>query len=183
MEEKKDFNGNNSEETQVNEQTSSEEVKSQEDEKDLRIAELENELKKSEDKYLRVFSEFENYKKRLEKEKFQAIEFACESFGKDLLPILDNLQMAINSANNSNSEELKQLKEGVELTLKNFLSMLAKNGIEKISTENGFDPNLHEAVMKVDSDEVESGEIVQVLQEGYKLKDRVLRATMVSIAN
>ena len=61
--------------------------------------------------------------------------------------------------------------------------MLAKNGIERISTENGFDPNLHEAVMKVDSDEVESGEIVQVLQEGYKLKDRVLRATMVSIAN
>jgi len=183
MDEKKDFNGTNFEETKIDEQTSSEEMKPQEDDKDLKIAELEKDLKKSEDKYLRVFSEFENYKKRLEKEKYQAIEFACENFGKDILPILDNLQMAINSANNSNSEEIKQLKEGVELTLKNFLSMLAKNGIEKISTKNGFDPNLHEAVMKVNSDEVKSGEIVQILQEGYKLKDRVLRATMVSIAN
>ena len=183
MDEKKDFNGTNFEETKIDEQTSSEKMKPQEDDKDLKIAELENDLKKSKDKYLRVFSEFENYKKRLEKEKYQAIEFACENFGKDILPILDNLQMAINSANNSNSEEIKQLKEGVELTLKNFLSMLAKNGIEKISTKNGFDPNLHEAVMKVNSDEVKSGEIVQILQEGYKLKDRVLRATMVSIAN
>jgi molecular chaperone GrpE len=151
------------------------------DEKDIKIDELEAKLKEAEDKYVRVFSEFENYKRRLEKEKTQAIEYSSEKFARDLLPILDNLQMAIKSANENS--DIEKLQEGVELTLKNFLSMLQKNNVEKISTEEGYDPNLHEAVMRVDSDEVESGEIVQTLQEGYKLKDRVLRATMVSVAN
>jgi molecular chaperone GrpE len=151
------------------------------DEKDINIEELEAKLKEAEDKYVRVFSEFENYKRRLEKEKSQAIEYSSEKFARDLLPILDNLQMAIKSANENS--DIEKLQEGVELTLKNFLSMLQKNNVEKISTEEGYDPNLHEAVMRVDSDEVESGEIVQTLQEGYKLKDRVLRATMVSVAN
>jgi molecular chaperone GrpE len=151
------------------------------DEKDIKIDDLEAKLKEAEDKYVRVFSEFENYKRRLEKEKTQAIEYSSEKFARDLLPILDNLQMAIKSANENS--DIEKLQEGVELTLKNFLSMLQKNNVEKISTEEGYDPNLHEAVMRVDSDEVESGEIVQTLQEGYKLKDRVLRATMVSVAN
>jgi len=151
------------------------------DEKDIRIEELENELKKADDKYIRVFAEFENYKKRLEKEKYQAIAYSSEKFATELLPVLDNLQMAIKSTE-SNSD-IDKLKEGVELTLKNFLSTLEKNGVEKIDTESKFDPNFHEAVMKVDSDEVESGEIVQTLQNGYKLKDRVLRASMVSVAN
>ena len=146
-----------------------------------KIDELEAKLKECEDKYLRVFAEFENYKKRLEKEKSQAIEYSLESFAKDILPVLDHLHMAIKSA--ENDPNVEQLKEGVEITLKNFLSMLQKHGVEKIETQNGFDPNLHEAVMRVDSDEVESGEIVEVLQDGYKLRERVLRATMVSIAN
>jgi molecular chaperone GrpE len=151
------------------------------DEKDLEIESLQQKLKESEDKYIRVFSEFENYKKRLEREKYQAIEYSSEKFAKELLPVLDNLQMAIQSA--ETNPNLQKLKEGIDLTLKNFLLTLEKNGIEKIGTENGFDPNFHEAVMRVENDEVESGEIVQILQNGYKLKDRVLRATMVSIAN
>ncbi len=151
------------------------------DEKDIEIEELKTKLKESEDKYIRVFSEFENYKKRLEKEKSQAIEYASEKFAKDLLPVIDHLQMAIKSV--ETNPDIEQLKEGVELTLKNFLSMLQKNGVEKISIDDGFNPNLHEAVMREDSDEVESGNIVKVLQDGYKLRDRVIRATMVSIAN
>jgi molecular chaperone GrpE len=151
------------------------------DERDIEIEELQKKLKESEDKYVRVFSEFENYKKRLEKEKYQAIEYASEKFAKDLLPVLDNLQMAIQSA--ETTPDVDKLKEGVELTLKNFLSTLQKNGVESIDTEDGFDPNLHEAVMRVDSADAESGEIVQVLQSGYRLKERVLRATMVSVAN
>ena len=125
------------------------------DEKDIRIDELEAKLKECENKYLRVFAEFENYKKRLEKEKSQAIEYSLESFAKDILPVLDHLHMAIKSA--ENDPNVEQLKEGVEITLKNFLSMLQKHGVEKIDTQNGFDPNLHEAVMRVDSDGVESG--------------------------
>jgi molecular chaperone GrpE len=162
------------------EETSSPEEE-QRDERDIKIEELEAKLKEADDKYIRVFAEFENYKKRLEKEKAQAIEYSSEKFAKDLLPILDNLQMAINSANENH--DVDKLQEGVELTLRNFLTMLEKNGVEKISTEDGYDPNFHEAVMRVDSDEVESGDIAQVLQEGYRLKDRVLRATMVSVAN
>ncbi len=155
-------------------------VEESRDEKDIKIEELEEKLSQAEDKYVRVFSEFDNYKKRLEKEKSQAIAYASERFATDLLPILDNLQMAIKSA--EENHDVDKLQEGVELTLKNFLSTLQKNGVEKIEVEE-YDPHLHEAVMKVDSDEVESGEIVQVLQDGYKLKDRVIRATMVSVAN
>jgi len=150
------------------------------DEKDIEIEELKAKLKESEDKYIRVFSEFENYKKRLEKEKYQAIEYAFEKFANDLLPVLDTLKMAINSA--ETSSDVEKLKEGVELTLRNFVSTLEKHGVKEIGTEDGFDPNLHEAVMRVNSEDVESGQIVQVLQDGYKLKDRVLRATMVSVA-
>lgn len=151
------------------------------DEKDIKIEELEIKLKDGEDKYIRVFAEFENYKKRLEKEKYQAISFASEKFATELLPVLDNLQMAIQSV--KTTPDIDKLTEGVELTLKNFLSTLEKNNIEAISTEDGFNPNFHEAVMKVDNADYKSGEIVQVLQNGYKLKDRVLRATMVSVAN
>ena len=151
------------------------------DEKDIRIEELEAELKGVNDKYIRVFSEFENYKKRLEKEKYKAIEFASEKFATDLLPVLDNLQMAIQSA--ETTPDIEKLKEGVQLTLKNFLSTLSKNGVTNIDTESGFDPNYHEAVMKVDNPDFASGEIVEVLQNGYKLKDRVIRASMVSVAN
>jgi molecular chaperone GrpE len=150
------------------------------DEKDKKIQELEQKIAELEDKYIRVFSEFENYKKRLEKEKSQAIEFAIEQFAKDLLPVVDALEMAIKSANDT--DNIEKLKEGVELTLRNFFSTLNKHGVEKIDTDSGFDPNMHEAVMRTPSDEVESGEIVQVLQPGYKLKERVLRATLVSVA-
>ena len=151
------------------------------DEKDIKIEELEAEIKSAEDKYIRVFSDFENYKKRLVKEKYQAIEYASEKFATDIIPTLDNLQMAIQSA--ETAPDIEKLKEGVELTLKNLISTCEKHNIEKIDTENGFDPNFHEAVMKVDNPDVESGEIIQVLQTGYKLKDRVLRASMVSVAN
>jgi len=145
------------------------------------ISELQNKLKDAEDKNLRIYADFDNIKKRLEREKYSAIEYASEKFAKDLIPIIDTLGMAIQSA--ETNPDVEKLMEGVELTLKNFTSTLDKNGISEISTEDGFDPNLHEAVMKVDSDEVDSGQIVQVLQKGYKLKDRVLRATMVSVAN
>ncbi|HIC10877.1 MAG TPA: nucleotide exchange factor GrpE [Campylobacterales bacterium] len=157
------------------------EIESSQESSSEMVDELEAKLKECEDKYVRVFAEFENYKKRLEKEKLQAIEYSLENFAKDILPVLDHLHMAIKSA--ETDPNVEQLKEGVEITLKNFLSMLQKHGVEKIDTQNGFDPNLHEAVMRVDSDEVESGEIVEVLQDGYKLRERVLRATMVSIAN
>lgn len=150
-----------------------------------KIASLEQQLKDSEDKYLRVHADFENIKKRLEREKYQAIDYASEKFAKDLLAPIDSLEMALQSANVdlAAAELLGKLKEGIELTIKNFNTTFEKHNISKIETDGEFDPNVHNAVMQVDSTDHESGQIVNELQKGYMLKDRLLRPAMVSIAN
>jgi molecular chaperone GrpE len=150
-----------------------------------KVVRLENELKLNEEKFLRAYADFENMKKRLEREKYQAIDYASEKFAKDLLVPLDTLEMALNSANADidANELLKKLKEGIELTIKNFLSTFEKHHITKVETDGEFDPNVHNAVMKVDSENHDSGQIVSELQKGYLLKDRLLRPSMVSIAN
>ena len=162
-----------------------EETVSKEESLEEKIARLEEELKQSEEKYLRVHADFENIKKRLEREKYQAIDYANEKFAKDLLTPIDTLEMALASANADidASELLRKLKEGIELTIKNFNTTFEKHNITKVETDGEFDPNVHNAVMQVDSENHESGQIVQELQKGYKLKDRLLRPSMVSIAN
>ncbi|PUE67152.1 nucleotide exchange factor GrpE [Arcobacter lacus] len=167
-----------------------EEIKTEEAEQkteslEEKVAKLESELKESEEKFLRAYADFENMKKRLEKEKYQAIDYASEKFAKDLLTPLDTLEMALNSAKADvdANELLEKLKEGIELTLKNFVTTFEKHNITKVETDGEFDPNVHNAVMQVDSAEHNSGQIVQELQKGYVLKDRLLRPSMVSIAN
>ncbi len=182
------------EEVAQTEETSNEEVSTSEEsevKKELsaeeKIVELEAKLKESEDKYFRVHADFENIKKRLEKEKYQAIDYASEKFAKDLLSPIDTLEMALaaeEAAKDMPTEELlAKLKEGVELTIKNFYTAFEKHDITLVETDGEFDPNFHDAVMQVDSPDHESGQIVQRLQKGYKFKDRLLRAAMVSIAN
>ena len=162
-----------------------EETVEKEESLEEKVARLEQQLKDSEDKYYRVHADFENIKKRLEKEKYQAIDFASEKFAKDLLAPIDSLEMALQSANAQldAGELLNKLKEGIELTIKNFNSTFEKHNISKIETDGEFDPNVHNAVMQVDSENHESGQIVSELQKGYMLKDRLLRPSMVSIAN
>jgi molecular chaperone GrpE len=148
------------------------------------ISVLEAKLKEAEEKYLRVHADFENIKKRMEKDKIQAIEYASERFAKDLLNPIDSLEFAIASLNNKEAdpaELLEKVKEGIELTIKSFKTVFEKHGIELVDVDSGFDPNLHDAVMHAESDNHEEGEIVQVLQRGYKYKDRLLRPAMVSI--
>jgi len=187
---------NNKEECCENRQCSEEQESKSEDENteetsqkeetlEEKVARLEEELKQSEDRYLRIHADFENIKKRLEREKYQAIDYASEKFAKDLLTPLDTLEMALSSSNAKldASELLPKLKEGIELTIKSFLSTFEKHNITKIDTDGQFDPNVHNAVMQVDSQDHESGQIVEELQKGYLLKDRLLRPSMVSIAN
>ena len=171
--------------TEEVQETASEETVEKEESLEDKITKLEVQLKESEDKYLRVHADFENIKKRLEREKYQAIDYASEKFAKDLLAPIDSLEMALQSANvNLDAAELLgKLKEGIELTIKNFNSTFEKHNISKIETDGEFDPNVHNAVMQVDSAEHESGQIVTELQKGYMLKDRLLRPSMVSIAN
>ncbi len=148
------------------------------------VCELEDRVAELEDLRLRDLAEFENIKKRLEKEKQQSIAYAHEQFARDLLAVIDSLDNAQSSMGESqNSDEaLENIKEGINLTMEQFKKVFAKHGIELVDIESGFDPNFHEAVMRVDSDEHDEGDIVQVFQKGYKIKDRILRPAMVSIS-
>lgn len=150
-----------------------------------KVEELQAEIDKLKDDNLRTVADFENIKKRLEKEKYQAIGYAHEEFARDLLPVIDAIELAANSnaSEESDATELTgKIKEGVELTIDQFKKVFEKHGIELIDIEDGFNPHFHEAMMQVDSEEHKEGAIVQVFQKGYKIKDRVLRPTMVSIA-
>ena len=150
------------------------------EESNIEIEKLKEDLKDWEEKYIRTHSDFENIKKRLEREKIQAIEYASEGFAKDLILVVDSLEKAISSS--KENEDSKKLLEGVEITLNQLIHTLEKNGLTEIDCSKDFDPNMHEAVMKVKSEEIESGKIVEVMQKGYKLKERILRAAMVSVA-
>ncbi len=136
--------------------------------------------KEMHEKYLRVHADFENVKKRLERDKSMALEYAYEKIALDLLPVIDALLGAHKSAAEENKESA--LTKGLELTMEKLHEVLARHGIEGIECLEEFDPNFHNAIMQVKSEEKENGKIVQVLQQGYKYKGRVLRPAMVSIA-
>lgn len=142
--------------------------------------ELEEQLRQARDALLRTAAEFENFKKRTAKEK-EAIysEAVCATVGK-LLPCLDNLERAAESSGDAQS-----IRKGVELTLKQFLTAFDAIGVEEIEARVGspLDPNLHNAMMRVEDPELEEGTIAQVLAKGYKIGDRVIRYTMVKSAN
>lgn len=138
-------------------------------------------IKELEEKYIRAYAEFENIKKRLEREKYQALEYANEQILKDFLPILDTLESALESTKNDDSEAVSKIKQGIELTIDNFLKAFNKHSVELISTNGEFDPNVHNAIMQVKCEDKKDGEIAQVIQKGYKYKDRVIRPSMVAI--
>lgn len=141
---------------------------------------LQAEFDSLKDQYLRANAEFENIKKRLEKEKISAMAYANESFAKDLLDVLDAMEAALKVE--ANDEVSLKIKEGVQNTLDLLLKKLERHGVKEIEEVGEFDPNLHEAMFHVESENNESGTIVAVLQKGYKLNDRVIRPTKVSVA-
>jgi len=136
------------------------------------------------DKYLRAHADFENAKRRLEKDKMNAVSYANESFAKDILAVIDSFENALASIESADekdsSEVLKQMKEGVNLTYEQLKKILEKNHIKEVDCSGEFDPEVHQAIMQVESDEHEAGDVVQVMQKGYTIKDRVLRPAMVS---
>ena len=146
---------------------------------------LQTEMAELKDKYARVHADFDNIKKRLEREKYTAVEYANEKFAKDMIPVLDALDGAMKSIEGEadKAELFDKLKEGIELTHKSFLTQLEKHGVSLVSHDEPFDPNIHNAIQAVDSEDVESGQIVQTFQTGYKYKNRPLREAMVIVAN
>ena len=135
------------------------------------------ELDELDDRYKRVFAEFENYKKRTQKERDGLYNSVLGDIIVNMLPILDNLQMAVNA-------ECKDegYKQGVELVEKQFKEFLSKNNVEEIpAVGEVFDPSVHEAVSRVIDDAKQSGEILQEYRKGYKLGSKVLRHSMVVV--
>lgn len=155
-----------------------------EEQEDDLLAQAQAEAAEWKDKYLRAHADFENTKKRFARDKTTAISYANESFAKDILAVLDSFDQGIASIESvdvsSTSEVLEKMKEGFGLTYNQLKSILEKNHIKEISCEGEYDPALHQAIMQVESDEHESGQVTQVMQKGYTIKDRVLRPAMVS---
>jgi molecular chaperone GrpE len=146
-----------------------------------RIREVQEESKGNYDLYLRSQAEMENVKKRNKKEKEDWIKYANESLIKEILPVMDNLEMAISHSQNENS--LDALKEGVELTLKGLRDTLIKSGLEEVKAEGEtFDPCFHQAVSELEDENVEAGTILRELQRGYTLNRRLIRPAMVVVS-
>ena len=145
-----------------------------------KVDKLEEELKQSEDKYLRLYAEFENFKRRKNKEIETNNVYKSQKVITEILPSLDNLERALQVK--SDNEEIKSLLKGDEMVYEGLLNVLKAEGVELIETENAqFDPNYHHAVMQEEDSEKESGAILDTFQKGYKLKDRVIRPAMVKV--
>lgn len=139
------------------------------------------EVKSVNDKYFRVAAEFENYKRRAQRDQSDAIRFANEKLLKDLLPTIDNLERAIHYGGDQTTNE--GLVEGIELTYKQLLETLAKFGVRQISSKGElFDPAQHQAVAQVDSETAKPNSVVDEFQKGYFLHERILRPAMVTVA-
>jgi molecular chaperone GrpE len=139
------------------------------------------ELKEKNDQLLRHVADIENFKKRLEKERTDLKDFANESLMKDLIPVVDNLELALNHGRQQ--EAGSALLEGVENVLKGFLQVITKFGVTPIQAlGEKFDPAFHNAVMQQEDDSVEDQTVIQELQKGYLLKSRLLRPAMVVVA-
>lgn len=144
---------------------------------------LEAELAETKDKLLRALAEQQNIRRLMQRERDEAVKFAASKLAEDLLETLDNLRRAIKSASaiESGEAEMKQLVAGVEVTERNLLAALERHGVRKIEPLGEvFDPHLHQAVFQRPDDE--EGKIIEVLQPGYLMHERVLRPAMVGVA-
>ena len=138
---------------------------------------LSNELDALKDRLLRLTAEYDNYRKRTAKEKEGIYTDACTDVLKEVLPVADNLERAL--AVDGNVEDLKK---GIEMTIKGLLNSLEKLGVEEIDTTNGFDPNLHQAISVVEDTNLNTNDVAQVYQKGYKKGEKVIRYSMVTVA-
>jgi len=147
--------------------------------KDVELETLRAELRTKNDQLMRTAAEFDNFKKRTERERASVAEFAKASLIKQLLPILDNIDRAA-TADKESADYIK----GIEMIVKQFEAIVANLNIEEIAKEGDtFDPNFHEAVMHIEDETLGENVIAQVLQKGYKIGDTVIRAAMVKVAN
>ncbi|MCP4295902.1 MAG: nucleotide exchange factor GrpE [Proteobacteria bacterium] len=156
---------------------------SEEEEEVDPLTDLQNKLKGQEDKYIRVLAELENFKRRNQQETRNKLKFAGQALAQDIIPGLDNLERAIEHAKEEDNEQLTEFIKGVEMAQQNFYDAFSKNNIERQYPEKEvFNPNHHEAVGVVQTDDIQPEHIAQVFQAGYIMHDRVIRPAMVQVA-
>ncbi|ELY2495247.1 nucleotide exchange factor GrpE [Cronobacter muytjensii] len=156
------------------------------DPRDEEIARLQSELAQAQtrerDNVLRMKAEMENLRRRTEQDIEKAHKFALEKFINELLPVIDSLDRALEVANKEN-QDMAAMVEGIELTLKSMLDVVRKFGVEVIADTNvPLDPNVHQAIAMVESEEVSPNHVLAVMQKGYTLNGRTIRAAMVTVA-
>jgi molecular chaperone GrpE len=146
-----------------------------------RLAAAEDEAREFRDRWVRERADLENLKKRAQRERSEAVRYGAEQIVRDLLPMIDDLERAVQAAQAAGAD--RQLLEGVALVLKAFLDMLARHGVERVpGLGERFDPNHHEAVAHVESPDHEPGMVIEEHRGGYRLHDRLLRAAMVTVS-
>ena len=170
------------------EETSADNKSEKEDkEQKEKVETPEEKLKSTQEKLLRSMAEMENQRRRFEKEKQEAFEFGGFNFAAESLSLIDNIDRAITSFKNDeslkNNKDLDKIIDSIEIVKKDLVSIFKKNGIEPIECINKkFDPNFHQAMMEVENNTKEPGTVVQEIQKGYLMKDRLLRPSLVGVA-
>ena len=148
---------------------------------------VEEQLKNTKEKLLRTMAEVENQRRWFEKEKLEAFEFGGFNFARESLLLLDNIDRAVisfrNDENLKDNKDLDKIIDSIEIVKKDLISIFKKNGIESIECINKkFDPNFHQAMLEVENNAKEPGTVVQEIQKGYMMKDRLLRPSLVGVA-
>ena len=146
----------------------------------------EEKLQETEEKLLRTLADMENQRRRFEKERQEAFEFGGFNFARESLSLLDNIDRAITSFKNDDklkdNKDLDKIIDGIEIIKKDLISIFKKNGIETIECINKkFDPNFHQAMLEIEDNTKQSGTVVQEIQKGYMMKDRLLRPSLVGV--
>ncbi len=139
---------------------------------------LTNEAETLKERLLRLTAEYDNYRKRTSKEKEGIYTDACTDVLKEMIPVLDNLERAISVDGN-----VEDIKKGIEMTIKGFKASFEKLGVEEIDATGEFDPNYHQAVMHIEDESLGANSVAEVFQKGYKRGDKVIRYTVVKVAN
>jgi len=183
------------EDAAASDRVSAEGSKSEPEENETPVAEAKEEAKEEakndsaasdlEARYMSLYAEYDNYRKRTQKEKDNLYADAIASVTKEFLTLIDNLDRAMQGAKKSDETSLDKIIQGMELVERQAQDTLSKIGVEEIPAERGtkFDPNLHDAMMHVDDDELGEQEIAMVFAKGYKYRDRVIRHAQVQVAN
>lgn len=150
------------------------------------VKKLEEENKKIKEDFLRVLAELENTRRRATEENEKTAKYAISKFAEDLIPVMENFYLAFDNIKEQEISDPKKVKsffDGIKLTQNELKKVFDKNGLERIFPVNEeFDPNFHNAITQIETSEVEEGKVAQVMQAGYKIKDRILRPALVEVA-